>query len=293
MSEVLVLGATGTVGRSLLDVLAARGVTVRGATRDPRLAAERCGDAARWVAFDLEDAGTFAGALDGVERVFMISRPGDEEADRWAGPLVEAMRARGVRHVVHLSAMGTEQRPDFSLRKVELLLEASGMAWTHLRPNFFMQVHATGLLCRAIRAGRRIALPAGDAALSFVDARDVAAVAAAVLIEAAAHAGRGYTLTGPEAVSYRRVAAEIGRAIGQDVAYVAIEDAAARGMLEAAGMAEPQIERLLAMYRLVRAGACAPVCADVETVLGRGGIRFGRFAADYAECWGGVARRER
>ena len=281
----LVLGATGTVGARLLDELLAGGVAVRAATRNPEQAVAKGEAAVQWVEFDFERPETFADALAGVDRVFMISRPGDEEADRFVAPFIDAMRASDVKHVVNLSAMGTPQRPEFSLRKVELALEASGIPFTHLRPNFFMQVHSAGTLGQAIRMTRRLALPAGDARLSFIDARDVAAVAVRVLTDPQAHANRAYTLTGPEAIDYHQVAACITKAIGDPVQYVPIDDAATSAMLQAAGFAAPQIERLLAMYRLVRMGACEPVSPDAESILGRPSIRFSDFAVDHVDCW--------
>jgi uncharacterized protein YbjT (DUF2867 family) len=268
-----------------LGELSVHDVAVRGATRDPRRAMDIVGTAAHWVEFDLERPESSAGALDGIDRVFMISLPGDDDADKFAGPFIEAMRSAGVQHVVHLSAMGTPERPDFSLRKVELLIETSGIPFTHLRPNFFMQVHSTGSLCQAIRDARRIALPAADARLSFIDARDVAAVAARVLLDAPSHQNRSYTLTGPEAIDYHEVAAAITRAIGHDVQYLPIDDDTTRNVLRSAGFTDRHIERLLAMYRLVRMGACEPVSADAAQLLSRPANRFEQFAADHARCW--------
>lgn len=284
MPRILVLGATGTVGRPLLTELIAQDATVRGATRDP-LRAAAINPNPEWTEFDFQRPATFAPALADVERVFLISRPGDDAADRFAVPFIDALRTAGVQHVVNLSAMGAEQQPEFSIRRVELLLEASGIPFTHLRPNFFMQIHAAGALCQSIRQARRLALPAADALLSFIDARDVAAVAAHVLHDPSAHAGHAYTLTGPQALDYHQVAAHVSAAAGQRVGYVPIDDDAMRTMLQSAHLPERQIVRLLGMYRLVRAGACAPVSHNVEALLGRPAIRFEAFATDYANCW--------
>lgn len=284
-NNVLVLGATGTVGCPLVAKLASQGVTVRGATRDPNRAAQMVGSAAEWIEFDLQRPESFAAALRGIDRVFMISRPGDDDADQLAAPFVDALRASGVQHVVNLSAMGTEQRPEFSLRKVELQIEASGIPHTHLRPNFFMQIHATGALCQAIRTTRRIALPAADAKLSFIDARDVAEVATRVLTDVRSNVNHAYTLTGPAAINYDQVAASLTAAVGQDVQYLPIDEAAARDMLLAAGFPDAHIARLLEMYRLVRLGACEPISPDTAALLGRPPICFADFAADYATCW--------
>ncbi|HEX9106270.1 MAG TPA: NAD(P)H-binding protein, partial [Longimicrobiales bacterium] len=237
-----------------------------------------------WVRLDLEQPETFAPALAGVDAVFMVARPGDDEADRVAAPLVDALVREGVARVVDLSALGAELRPDFALRRVELMLEGSGVAWTHLRPNWFMQVFSTPPLLDGIRARGELCLPAGDARLSFVDARDVAAVAAVALCETG-HAGKAYALTGGEALDHAQVAAEIGRASGRAVRYRPLGEAAARAALASSGFGPGRVERLIGFYRLVRGGACAPVSADVATVLGRPPIGFRTFACTNASLW--------
>ena len=180
--------------------------------------------------------------------------------------------------------MGADTRDDFSLRKVERYLEASGLAWTHLRPNWFMQIFSTGPLLGAIRATGKIQVPAGDAKISFIDARDVAAVAAAALTEPG-HLGKAYTLTGPEALDHVSVARAISSATRRAVEYVALSEDQARSGLRLSGMDAERIERLIHFYRLVRQGACAPVSADVPRILGRAPISLARFVQENASAW--------
>jgi uncharacterized protein YbjT (DUF2867 family) len=281
--SVLVIGSTGTVGSELVRRLLQQGQPVRGATRKPAEAARRF-PAAEFVRFDLERPETHAVALTGVQRVFLMARPGDEHSDRLAIPLIDAMKRHGVRHVVDLSAFGAETRDDFSLRKVEKHLEASGMAFTHLRPNWFMQVFASGSLLAGIRSHAALAIPAAGARISYIDVRDIAAVAAVVLTTDD-HAGKAYTLTGPESLDHHEIASEISQAAGKSIRYMPLEEEDARRAILSAGLSPERAERLLGFYRLVRAGACAPVLPDVEHVLGRPPIAFRRFAVDYASCW--------
>lgn len=282
--KILVIGATGTVGGHLAEELARRGEWVRAATRDPARAARRSGGAVEPVAFDLERPETFAPALAGVGRVFLIARPGDEEADRVAAPLIDEMRRRGVRRVVNLTAIGVEQRDDMALRKVELLVEASGVPFTHLRPNFFMQVFSTGPLLAALRATGALHLPAEGARISYIDARDIAAAAAVALTEPG-HTGKAYTLTGPEPLDHHEVARALSEAAGRPIRYVPISEDAARGAIAASGLSAPRVERLIGFYRLVRKGLAAPVSPDVEAILGRPAGSFAQFARDHASCW--------
>jgi uncharacterized protein YbjT (DUF2867 family) len=284
--SILVVGATGAVGAQLVAELRRRDETVRGASRDPESARRRSGDGGvEWVRFDLEQPATFAAALDDVDRVFLIARPGDDEPERVALPLVEEMRRRGVKQVANLSAMGAGERADFGLRKVELALEASGLLWTHLRPNWFMQVLSAGPLAAGLRATGALGMPAGPARISYVDVRDVAAVAATVLV-APGHEGRAYTLTGGESLDGDAVVHALSTACGRTLRYEPLDDEeAARAALQSGGLGPARVERLIGFYRLVRAGACAPVSPDVAAVLGRPPIAFARFAADHADRW--------
>ena len=282
--RILVIGATGTVGSQLVMQLGQRGEEVRAATRQPATARRRSAGASELVEFDFERPETFAPALEGVERVFLIARPGDEQADRVAVPLIDEMKRQGVRHVVNLTAMGVEMLEGMALRKVERYLEDSGIGFTHLRPNFFMQVFSGGPLLTDIRSTGAIHVPAADASISYVDARDIAAVAAAALSEAG-HVGRAHTLTGGEALDHAEIARAISEAAGRTVRYVPISEDAARTAIEGAGLPPQRAERLIGFYRLVRQGFCAPVSADVQTVLGRPPVSFAQFARDHAACW--------
>ena len=283
-ARILVVGATGTVGRALVAELVKGGANVRAATRDLDRARGMLPDAAEIAPFDLERTATFDDALQGVDRVFLIARPGDEHADRLAFPLIEAMERHRVRHVVDLSALGAEARPAFALRKVEQRLETSPMTFTHLRPNFFMQLFTGGSLLAAVRASA-IRVPAAFAKVSWIDARDVAAAAAAALVADRVHAGKAYTLTGPQALDHAEVAAVIEQVSGRAVRYEAISEEEARGVLSDAGFPAPWIERLIGFYRLVRDEAAAPVSPAVQDILGRPARTFSAFATEHAAMW--------
>ena len=282
--KILVIGATGSVGSELVTQLIGRSERVRAATRNPEGAQRGLDNAIEFVEFDFERPETFAVALDGADRVFLIARPGDDLPDRVAFALIDEMRRREVRLVVDLSAMGVESRDDIALRKVERYLEDSGIGFTHLRPNFFMQVFSAGPLLLNIRSTAAIHIPAADAKLSYIDVRDIAAVAAVALTERG-HEGNAYTLTGAQALDHHEIARAISGASGNQIQYVAVSEAAARKAIEAAGLSKERAERLIGFYRLVRQGLCAPVSTDVQTVLGRPPISFEQFTRDQSSCW--------
>lgn len=277
MSEpYLILGATGTVGRRVLETMRSLGLAVKGASR-------RSGGADT-VVFDLLDAATHAPALAGVSTVMLISRPGDEEADRHAKPFVEAMVKQGVGRVVVLSALGAEKREDFSLYKVEKLVERSGMSWTHVRPNFFMQMLALPPLSTEIATQGTLSLPLGDAKIAYVDADDVAAVLVRALLDPSLDS-QGIDVNGPHSLGHNEVAAIIARQVAREVRYIPLEEAAARRLLAMRGLNPSHIERVLRFYALTRRGWCAPADTSVSSLLGRPLGSFEEFAAKQATAW--------
>jgi len=258
--KVLVLGASGLVGSAVLQMLLAHGHDAIGASREVR------GDG--WVRFDLLDASTHGPALAGVGTAMLISRPGDEEAHVHAAPLIDAMVAAGVRRIVDLSALGAEKRPEFSTRRVECLVEASGLEWVHVRPNFFGQMLAQPPLSTEIARQRTLSLPLGKAKIAYVDAHDVAAVLHRALTDPDL-AGRAIALSGPEAVDHDDVARRITACVGESVRYVDIPEAAARMLLCQRGFPAPHVERVLQFYALCRRGFCAAPDTEAARLLGR------------------------
>jgi uncharacterized protein YbjT (DUF2867 family) len=281
--RVLVIGATGSVGSEVVSQLVRAGQQVKAATRTP--ASVHLSDAAvECVEFDFERPETFAKALTGVDRVFLIARPGDDDADVVAFPLIDEMKRLKVRRVVNLTAMGVEAREDMALRKIERYLEESELDFTHLRPNFFMQVFSTGPLLSDICSTGGIHLPAADARLSYIDVRDIAAVAARALIDES-HIGKAYTLTGGRSLDHYEIAQYISGAAERSIEYIPISEENAKLALANAGLSRARAERVIGFYRLVRQGFCAPVSADAEVILGRPPISFPQFANDFASSW--------
>jgi len=222
---------------------------------------------AEWVSFDYEAPGTFAGAVADVQSMFMVVRPGDDAPQATAIPMLEEARRAGVGKVVLLSAMGAERRPEFGLRILERYIEESGFRFVHLRPNWFMQLFTAGPLHHDLMTTGALHLPAGDAAISYIDAADIAQVAARVLTTAE-YDGQGLTLTGPEPISHAQLTGELSAFTGRIFRYVALSEEQARAGLASGGFSEARIERLIQFYRLVRTGVCAPTSDATQRVTG-------------------------
>lgn len=280
---ILVLGATGNVGAPLVQALAARGVRARAATRDPA----RYRGPGEPVAFDFARHETWAPALEGVERLFLLVLPGDADAARYGVPLIDAAEAAGVRRVVVLSAMGVEHAPpEVALRAVELAAQRSGLEWTLLRPNWFMQNFSAGFLAAPIRHDGVVPVPAGDAKVSFVDTRDIAAVAARALLDDDL-VGAELALTGPEALDHAEVAATLTEVAGRPIRYVPLTAEAFADGMRGAGLPESVVGQFGMLFASLRAGNAAPTTGDVARVLGRPPTGLASFARELAASWRG------
>ena len=281
---ILVTGGTGNNGRELLKALSAKGVPARAMVR-PSDHGGGLPAGIEAVPGDFDDDASLQRALAGVERAFLLT-PSTERAEEQQKRFVAAAARAGVRQLVKLSQFAAAaDSPVRFLRyhaAVEAAVRDSGMAWTFLRPNLFMQ----GLLQFAglIRAKGLFAAPIGDARVSVVDVRDNAAVAAAALTQDG-HEGRTYTLTGPEALTHAEMAARLSAAAGRKIRFADASDDQLRDAMADAGMPEWQVEGLVEDYAHYARGEAAVVADGVEAATGRPPRGFDDFTRDYAAAF--------
>jgi len=272
---ILVTGASGTVGSEVVKALVARRAPVRAGYRS-RPQNVPAGVAS--VALDYDRPDTIAPALREVETLFLLSSTVAPETR-----VVDEAKRAGVKRVVKLSVLGAaEGLFQFARwhRPVEQYIEASGLAWTHLRPNGFMQ-NMINYKGETIRSQSALYASVGDAAISHVDARDIGAAAAAVLTEGG-HEGRAYDLTGPAALTYGQVCAALSSALGRTIRYVPITPEQYRAAAVAAGTPEPYADALVDLDRAYAEGVGSRVAPDLRTLTGRDPIAFDAFARDHA-----------
>ena len=254
---IVVTGATGNVGRPLVQALTAAGEEVTAVSR--RITAAE--DGVRRVAADLSEPETLKPALDGAAAVFLLTSA-DFMANGNMKDVMEVVRAAGVPRVVLLSSqgVGTQRHPS----DLEDAVVQSGLEWTMVRPGNF----ASNALqwAETIRTQRMMAAPFADVALPAVDPDDIAQVAAVALRDPS-HAGNIYTLTGPAAISPRQQADVIGQAVGEPVQFVELSREEARTRM-LTYMPEPVVEATLDVLGAPSA-AEQEVSPDVEKVLGR------------------------
>jgi uncharacterized protein YbjT (DUF2867 family) len=263
--EILVTGATGKAGRQVVSELAEAGFDVRAASRHPGRSTGRV----TGVHFDWYDRSTWADALGTAEGLMVKGLDLDQYASETVDLLIRS--APHVRHIVLLSNMGVEFTPDDHPRRaVELAVQNFGKAWTILRANWYMQNfdEDDAVFADAIRTRGEVHAPAGEAEVSFLDTRDLAAATAAVFATPG-HDGRAYALTGPESLSFGDVATVIGGATGAPVRHIDDTPAEHREYLRAPGRPAPYVNHINHLYVPTKAGACARVSGDVERLTGR------------------------
>ena len=286
MSEkILVTGATGKLGSQLIQRLVEAGAQVKAGTRRPERAAHDFGGPVEVVDLDYDVTETWDAAVMWADRVFLVAPPFDPRADERLVPFLDWAVQSGSSHLVLVSAMGVETRERLALRRVEQRVEQTGVGWTFLRPNIYMQNFARGFIARSIREDGVFRLPAGDGAVSFVDVRDVADIAAAVLLDGEGHLGQAYTLTGPRALDHDDVAAILAEAAGRVVRYQRIDEAQMLEQLKAEGWAGEQARTFAALLGSIREGERAATTETVERLLSRTPGSFESFAHDHVGAW--------
>jgi uncharacterized protein YbjT (DUF2867 family) len=270
---ILVLGATGKTGSRVANNLTTRGLAVRTAARS-----------GADVRFDWDEPGTYAPALDGVDRVYLL---GPVMRTDFAGQVtvfLDQAEFAGVRHITYLSAYGIDAAPpEMAMRSVELdLLGRQGLTHSILRPAWFMQNFSETFLEPVDGA---IVVPTGDGAEAFIDAEDVAAVASATLADPAAHAGAQYALTGPEALTLAAAATIISQLTGQTIAHVDLDrDAWVAGAV-ASGIPAEYGAVLRMLTETIGTGHGSRATDDVEKATGVAPTSFADFARRTATSW--------
>ncbi|MFF5210554.1 NAD(P)H-binding protein [Streptosporangium sp. NPDC000396] len=270
---ILVTGATGTVGRHVVDTLLQAGQRVRALTRNP--AAAGLPEGVEVVAGDLADPATLNAAFDGVTGVHLINFSGDDYTPLQSGKeIVELAVQSGVRRVTVLGG-----RADGPL---EQALAASDLEWTLLNPVEFMS-NTLKWWAETIRAEGVIREPFGGRLSAMIHEADIAAVAATVLVEGG-HGGKTYTLTGPEAMTTTEKVRILGAAVGKEIGFVELSEEQARAKWRGEGMGDELVEFLIdALGNTPELGYT--VVSTVREITGRAPRTFAQWAAENADAF--------
>lgn len=291
-SRTLVTGATGTVGSLLVRELSKRGEPTRAAVHTEAKARSIVEANIEIFEMDFADKQSIDAALKGIEKVYLLTpfSPGQSEM---ANFFVDRAKEAGVKYIVRQSVLAAETEAITLLRHhraSETHIEESGVPYTHLRPNSFMQ-NFVKFMGEGIRTSGKIYLPLKTARVSYIDARDIARVAATLLAGDVKpdHLNRAYALTGPAPYSMDDVAASISKASGRPVQYMDVSPADARGAMGAAGLPDWAIEAMIELYEFQRAGRAEFVSTATEELTGARPCALEDFIRDNAGAFRSAA----
>jgi uncharacterized protein YbjT (DUF2867 family) len=282
---ILVTGATGNTGTPLLSALEGRDVSVRAMIRSAGDGERVAAASVTPVVADFDDRASLEAALRGVTRAYLVT-PSSAAAEEHQVRFVELADQAGVRQVVLLSQLAAdEDSPVRFLRYhavVERRIRELGLGFTFLRPNLYMQ----GLLgfSTSIANDSATYAPIGDAQVSAVDVRDIAAVAAEALTEPR-HLRQTYDITGPDALTHADIAEALSRALGRTITFTDVPPPAFAGPLAEYGMPQWQVDGLLEDYAHYRQGEAAAVSPAVRDVTGEPPRDINVFAQDFASAF--------
>lgn len=267
-STILVVGATGTVGSELVKQLKALGQNVKAPNKQQ---------------MNLVTGQGVKEAFEGVDKAFLLTPPGHADQHKVLSPLIQEAKRRGLKKVVLMTAMGANAVETAPLRKAEIELEKSGLNYNIIRPNWFFQNFNTFWL-QGIREQGKILVPGGSAKVSFIDARDISAVAAK-LLTSDEHNNKDFDLTGPESLDHNQAAAALSNATGKKIVYSEIEPAVLQKGLVGMGIPADYVDFMLMIFGFLRDGYNARTTNSVEQILGRKPADVNTYASAFKQAW--------
>jgi uncharacterized protein YbjT (DUF2867 family) len=280
--KILVIGALGNVGTEVVKSLLAFGIPVRAGDLVPDRITARFGNGVEAAGFHFGKPETYSSAFDGIERVFIMRPPQITDIQKYMIPAIDAAQAAGVKHFVFLSLLGIEQNTGVPHYKVEQYLKKSAPIYTFLRCSFFMQnLNTTHRI--EIRERNEIFVPVGTARTSFIDTRDIGAVAALVLTQSA-HENKAYDLTGDEALDYYQVADLFSQVLGRRITYK--NPSRLAYFFRQLGKSPLMFAVVTTwLYSNTRHGMADRVTGEVKRLLGRDPIAIRKYIEDYQDYW--------
>ena len=279
--KILVTGATGQLGRAVVKALSNKGFKLKLASTNPAKLSSQ--SSAEVVKMDYNDPATFDEAFKDVDSLFLIALPLDPQAPEKLRPVIDKAKTHKLNHIVFISALGVDQNEQAPLRIAERYLMDSGINYTILRPNFFMENFSTGFIAPTITSNAAIYLAADKGKTSFVSTKDIAEVTATAFTKKLY--GKEYNLTGLQALDHNEAAMLISEVISKPVTYHALSEEQMIKAVRDSGMLEGSVQYLAFMYSLVRKNLMAVVTQDVEKLTGKKPKTFLEFAKENRSFW--------
>lgn len=276
MSKTLILGASGNVGSEIAKILKAKGQEVA-------LATSRKPEQADQVHLNLATGEGLEEAFKNVDRAFLLAPPGYTNQDELLKPVIDLAKKQGLKKVVLMTAMGVDASDENPMRKAELYLDASGLDYNIIRPNWFMQNFNTFWL-HGILTSQKIFLPVGTAKGSFIDSRDISAVAAELLFNNTWNK-QAFILTGEESLNHDEVASIISEITGKNITFEDVTPELMKDQLLGAGLPSDYADFLLLILSFFKLGYSASVTNSIKEITGKNPISFRQYAEEYKGSW--------
>lgn len=281
--NILLVGATGTIGFSLAKQLSQKNVRCRCLVRNIESATALRDLGMELVLGDLAALSTLPDALKGIEKVFLCS-PLDPNQVELQGNLVLASKGAGVKHFVKVSTLGASPRSTIPFAQWHGLTEQKirdlQIPFTFLQPHYFMQ--NTLMFKETMKNANAIFTPMADAKISMVDSADIAAVACAVLTSSG-HENQSYEITGPEALSFNEVAGILSEAVGRPIEHCVLPYDMMQNSLREYGSPSWLIEGMTSLYQFFDTGDAAFVRPTIQNVAQKRPTSYKEFVARYAD----------
>ncbi|MBB05071.1 SDR family oxidoreductase [Pseudooceanicola sp.] len=276
---ITVFGATGNTGSPLIEALLAKGAKVRAVTSDPAKIDSLKAKGCEAVAANFTDPAALEQACAGADKIYLVT-PAHLDMRSWKANTIEAAKAAGVRHVVLATGLGASPKAGLTFGKwhseTQELVKESGLDWTFVQPTYFMQ----NLLWQADSIAKEgVYYDDLGGPVAWIDARDIADVAAEALT-GSGHEGKGYGLTGPEALTGEDVAATLSEATGQSITAAPLAPDDAKAAMMSGGMQEEVAGAMVELASIAPKGYLGGIETTVSDVLGRPARRFKDFVAE-------------
>ncbi|MDU1845736.1 MAG: SDR family oxidoreductase [Niallia nealsonii] len=279
--KILVTGFTGKVGLQVANYLKDIDIPILCGVRNVERARAKFGDIYEYVSLDFSDPTTFDGALENIDRIFLMYPPGENLP---FATFLEKAKDKEIKHITYLSLKDVQFMPFIHHYKMEKLIKSYNIPYTFVRAGYFMQ-NLNDFLCKEIKERQRIFVPAGKGKTSFIDTRDLAEISALTLVNEGKHKNQIYAVTGNEALDFFDVASIMTEVLGVKIQYTNPSVKEFRKYMKKIGEDEGFVNVVVGVHMPTKLGLAKGIKHDYEKVTGKTPTNIRKYIEDFKESW--------